>query len=365
MRPILDVRRTCRFLLIGVFIHTLSAPAALLYVDVNNPNPRSPYNSWGKAARTIQEAVDVASAGDQILVTNGVYQIGGRVFSGGALTNRVMVDKPLSIQSVSGPAATVILGYQVPSTTNGPSAVRCVYLASGAALVGFTLANGATIISGDLAVDGSGAGVNCASASAVVSNCIITGNAGWSGGGGCGGSFNYCTFIGNSALDSGGGALDAFLSHCFLSGNFAGTNGGGSHRGTLSDSVLIGNYAGTSGGGVDLGSLTGCTMTNNRALYGGAANNSTLSNCSLSNNSALYGGGVYGGRLTNCILTANSATDGGAAFSGLLYSCLLAGNSASNTGGGMWIGTMNNCTVVSNSASGEGGGAYYCDLTNC
>src|SRR5882724_3008916 len=190
MKAILGVWRTYCFLLICLFFHALSAPAALLYVDVNNPNPRSPYNSWGKAARTIQDAVDAASSGDQILVANGVYQTGGRVFSGGALTNRVMVDKPLSIQSVNGPAVTAIWGYQVPSTTNAPSAVRCVYLAGGAALIGFTLANGATLISGDLARDGSGAGVNCASASALVSNCVITGNAGWSGGGGCGGTFN-------------------------------------------------------------------------------------------------------------------------------------------------------------------------------
>ncbi len=85
------------------------ASATIRYVDVNSFNSTPPYTNWATAANTIQQAIDVALAGDKIVVTNGVYAAGGRAVHG-TMTNRVAVIKPVTLQSVNGARATVISG---------------------------------------------------------------------------------------------------------------------------------------------------------------------------------------------------------------------------------------------------------------
>ena len=88
--------------------------ASTLYVNLNNPSPASPYMTWGDAATNIQDAVDAATVvGAMVLVTNGVYGVGGRVVYG-RMTNRVAVTKPLMVRSVNGPGATLIQGHRLP-----------------------------------------------------------------------------------------------------------------------------------------------------------------------------------------------------------------------------------------------------------
>ena len=84
---------------IGLWLMTTNAPAALRYEDLNSARPTTPYTSWATAT-TIQEAVDLASAGDEIVVTNGVYQTGGRAVVG-TMTNRVAVTKPLLRENIA------------------------------------------------------------------------------------------------------------------------------------------------------------------------------------------------------------------------------------------------------------------------
>lgn len=93
--------------------------ASVRYVDLNSTNATPPFTNWQTAAVTIQAAVDAANPGDQIYVTNGVYAAGGRVVSPYLLTNRIVVNKAVLVQSVNGPGVTVIQGYRVPNLVNG------------------------------------------------------------------------------------------------------------------------------------------------------------------------------------------------------------------------------------------------------
>jgi len=279
-------------------------------VDVSSTNATPPYTNWTTAATNIQNAVDAAVAGDEIVVTNGTYATGGRAVDG-TMTNRVAVDKLLTLRSVNGPQVTIIRGYQVPGTTNGDGAIRCVYLTNGASLSGFTLTNGATRAVNDYYTfrESSGGGLRCEGTTAVVSNCVVAANSAYgTGGGAYGGTLNNCTLIGNSSLGSGGGAWLSTLNNCALTGNSAASQGGG-------------------------------------------ANGAILNNCTLTGNSAYGGGGAFSSALNNCALTANSASSGGAgAQDGTLNNCTLTGNSAGYYGGGEAFCTMNNCIIYFNSA---------------
>ena len=345
---------TSNLLIVFVALLTTHAPAAVRYVNVNNANPVSPFISWATAATKIQDAVDVSQPGDQVLVTNGVYASGGRLGSG-ALTNRVLVDKAITLQSVNGPNVTVIQGYQMPGATNGNSAVRCAHVAEGAALVGFTLTAGATRTNGSWDVDQSGGGVWCASTNVVLSNCVLQANAAWdSGGAAFRGRLENCTIQSNFSLSAGGGAYGSTLKNCLLEGNYS-EYGGGSY----------GNYFNPAG-------LDRCTLRGNTAFYeGGGASGSTLTHCSLSNNVAFgdpygtYGGGAVGGEITHCLFVGNFADYGGGAASADLYNCALFDNSATIDGGGMSYCLARNCTIAGNFAGHTGGGSQAGDLYNC
>jgi hypothetical protein len=235
---------------VGLTVFVLRASTATLCVDLKSTNPVSPYADWSTAATNIQDAIDASSDGDQIWVTNGIYQTGGRVMAG-SLTNRVALNKAVTVQSVNGPWATIIQGAWDTVSTNGPAAIRCVYLTNSAVLNGFTLQNGATLTGGFVGdISDSGGGAFCTSTNAVVSNCFLTNNSSVFGGGICHGMLNNSLVIGNLGL-YGGGAFGTTLNNCTVLNNYcewpypvmgSGPGGGGTYDCVVRNSVVVNNY---------------------------------------------------------------------------------------------------------------------------
>ncbi len=327
------------------------------YVNAANLTPAPPYDTWEKAAKDIQTAVDAASNYDHVIVTNGVYSIGETITPGYELSNRVVITKNITVRSVNGPENTIILGAEAPGGGNDSGAVRCVFMTAGK-LYGFTISNGFTRKSGSMYYDLAGGGIWLTNY-CVITNCIISGNSSaWYGGGALcykGGSVSDCTISGNSTGIGGGGGVICYyggsISDCTIIGNGADDGGGVRchYGGSVSDCIISGNSAYWCGGVRCYygGSVSDCTISGNNAVYYGGGvccyKGGSFSACTISGNSASsYGGGAHfilGGALTNCLIyNMNSATFGGGAYlknGGALYNCTIAGNYASDSGGGI------------------------------
>jgi len=204
----------------GIFcwlLGALPAAATVYYVNGGNPAPTPPFTTWATAATNIQDAVNLTSNGDTVLVTNGVYASSGLVITGG-LTNRVALTNAITVQSVNGPWVTTIYG---GGATIGNNAVRCAWLTNGASLVGFTLAGGATLFSGNNYTTESGGGAWCASSNSMIANCVISSNTAYQYGGGVyQGTVVNCLISTNGSLLVGGGAsYQSVLVNCTVVSN--------------------------------------------------------------------------------------------------------------------------------------------------
>ncbi|MBI2440471.1 MAG: hypothetical protein HYV35_03775, partial [Lentisphaerae bacterium] len=230
-----------------------SAYAADWFVATNGTGNGT---NWANATNSIQGAIDASNAGDTVLVSNGVYDTGGvsGYPAGTVLTNRIAIYKAITVRSKDNdPTNTIIKGYW-GSPVHYSNAVRCVYMTNGASLIGFTVTNGATLTNmPSNADDRNGGGVWSQSTNTVISNCVLTGNAG---------------------VRFGGGAYLGTLYNCTVSANLA-------------------RYS-TEG-----------------YSYGAGAYGSTLYNCTvIRNGPANQGAGVYGGILYNCTVSSNSSGTG-------------------------------------------------------
>jgi hypothetical protein len=222
--------------------------------------PLAPYSDWSTAATTIQDAVDAASAGEFVVVTNGIYNAGGRPMAG-TMTNRVVISVPVTVASINGADTTVIEGQFDPVSTNGPLAIRCVWMVDGSLLQGFTLRNGATLNSGFLDTMQNGGGL-WASTNAILFNCILSNN-----------TANYC--------------------------------GGASYQGTIKNSKFLNNRA-AMGGAAYQSIINNSLVQGNTAPHGAGVNNCILSNCTVTvNTSAFPGAAVESSFVANSIVYYN------------------------------------------------------------
>lgn len=296
----------------------VSAAETTLYVGPGGGHV-PPFVNWANASTSIQAAVDLAPLGATVLVSNGVYATGGRLYPGTLLTNVVMATNAIHIRSVNGADVTII------GPTNN-SITRGVYLGDGVILEGFTIRNGRTRSAGsDFTLEMSGGGIFCASTAAVVRHCKLIGNRAESWGGGIySGTIEDSSIISNSAgyevLGGGGGANNTILRRCRVAHNAATSsqNGGGLYACTAYDSLL-------------------------------------------ERNTAYDGGGAAHGELYRCVIRYNTANyRGGGTLSSRLVSSLVHSNSAANAGGGCKFGSILNSTLVQN----QGGGASQAMVTN-
>jgi hypothetical protein len=207
---------------------TLTISTGIHFVWSDSPNPALPYTNWATAAHAVQNAVDVALPGDEILITNGTY-------AGG-----IVASKPVALRSVNGAMYTVI---------DGGGTNRCLAISNSVNVVGLTLTNG---------LADNGGGVWCCSTSAGLTNCVLVGNLAGEGGGAYGGRLYNCLLLSNSAVGGqnwpeGGGAYGSELYYCTIVSNSA-------------------SFGGGFGGGVSGSLAYGCIIYYNSAQYQGYEN---------------------------------------------------------------------------------------------
>ena len=101
------MKTTLNLTIAGLLLAVSNLSADTHYASLGSTSPTPPYTNWVTAATNIQDAVNAAAAGDEVVVTNGVY------------LGSVVVTNPLALRSVNGPQFTVI---------NGRRASRCASL---------------------------------------------------------------------------------------------------------------------------------------------------------------------------------------------------------------------------------------------
>lgn len=305
--------------------------------------------------RTVQYAVNAASAGDIIYVAGGTY-----TGTGAAV---ITITRSITLYGgwdgvSTGPVVRNPISY--PTTLDGENSRRVVYITGTVApiLEGLTLQRGnASGLGGDPVISGGdfGGAVYANNASPVITNCcILSSTAGFGGGL----ALYYGTpTVGNSvvlnntanqtvglSLRGVGGGIFLYYSPAVIVGNVVMNNvaagdtmydgGGGLYldgsRAVIRNNTIQGNNGRYRGGGL--------------YIYQSAA--TVRDNTILNNNATSYGGGVY---------MVMSPTD--------LEANTILDNGASQNGGGLIVGgcapfTLTNNIIARNSAQ-ETGPALY------
>ena len=301
---------------------SFSNAATIWYVSASSGNDSNGGKNWTSPLKTIQKAIDKASAGDTIMVTNGTY-------SPISVPARL---EPLTIQAAGSVDKCVINGGGKRCALLGSEATTNIYLN------GFTLTGGS--VSGQ---NTSGAGVKF-------------------------GTLNMCVITKNSAgsLCTAAGAYGCVLNDCTVSSNTASDWAGGMEKCTANRCTIKNNKGYHGGGGAGGSMLVACTISGNSAYdAGGGADGCTLYRCVLDSNTSTGGDDgseTTGGAAYSCLYKANGG--GRAIVSTTCYNCTIVSTKSSQS---IWRGTsLYNCIVSSSGTfTINGDNNWKVSMANC
>lgn len=221
--------------------------AAVLHVD-RAATAAAPDGTEAAPYASLRAALEAVPSGTfaTVYVKAGVYDNGTMTqtkqfgnINTPAYTHKARAVVPENVSVVgAGAETTFIVGADDPSADAadkgcGPNAVRCVALAKGARLSGFTLTGGRTDVGTTMLNNGDdfhGGGVlaefGTVETLATVTDCVISNCVARRGGGGFHGGYNRVSFLDNSVLQGGNGpavrgngAGNCFLANCVIDRN--------------------------------------------------------------------------------------------------------------------------------------------------
>lgn len=280
--------KVCLVLLVAAGAAGNSAMAAVIHVPADQP--------------TIQAAINVASSGDEIVVSPGTYS---------EMLNTL--GKAIYLHSQAGAATTVLNG----NGQLGPLVTIATGEGSGTILEGFTCTGGAVYNSIDGRSPVLGGAMRILGASPTIRRCLFVRN----------------TALGQRPAE--GGAVYSSSGNpayyaCVFAGNHSSQYGG-----------ALAFY----GGSV---AVYDCSFIGNLSSYGGAiaqlsTSSLTITNCTFTGNVATYGGGAYfyagtGGTPTTTIVNSILWGDGASEIYGSTPSVTYCDVQGGYAGGGNIIG---------------------------
>jgi len=399
------------FLTITMFLLSVASTAdgKIIYVDDDTTLPGDG-KSWETAYTYLQDALMVASSGDEIRVAQGIYKpddfvlsdrpnlgreetfqlINGVILKGGYAgfgqpdPNCRDIAKYETILSGDLNGNDVNIHYPEKLMDEPTRAENSYHVVTGSGMDANAVLDGFTVIGGQAnssSPHNQGGGMNNHYGSPTVIDCIFKQNAALDGGG-------ISNYFGNPTLNNcifnDNGAFYSILHH-------SGGKGGGMFNSESSPTVVnctfSDGYAYDRCGGVynsgGSPTFTNCEFVENFSRNGGGAgmgnvdSSPILSDCRFNENEGAWGsgGGLCNNQsdviLNNCSFSFNQGPDGGGGMcngssSLTLTNCIFISNRADagsfQFGGGIINGgstlTLTNCEFRSNKAGDTGGGMH-------